>query len=111
MKRIWLMISLLLGAALAACGGAAANTPAAPLASATNIPAAPQASTSTSPAVTTPTMANVSLPTSEPANCTVSSQLPTRTPDPFDPAPDPKTDWIQGPAGARVTFTEYSDFQ
>ncbi len=101
MKKIWLMIGLMLGAALAACGGAATITPVA-------LPAG----TSTLPAVNTPNVAKTSsLPTSEPATCTVSSLQPTRTPDPYYPAPDPKTDWIQGPQGAKVTFLEYSDFQ
>jgi len=100
MKKRWLMVGLLLGAALAACGGLAAVTPVVPL-----------PGTSTAVAVNTQNVAKTSLPTAEPATCTVSSLQPTRTPDPYFPAPDPKTDWIQGPEGAKVTFLEYSDFQ
>jgi hypothetical protein len=100
MKKIWFMIGIMLGAALAACGGAAAITPVVPL-----------AGTSTAAAVNTQNVEKTPLPTFEPATCTVSSLQPTRTPDPFFPAPDPKTDWIQGPDGAKVTFLEYSDFQ
>lgn len=100
MKKIWLMVGLLLGATLAACGAAA-----------TAIPVAPLAGTSTATAVNTQSVAKTPLPTSDPATCTVSSLQPTRTPDPYFPAPDPKTDWIQGPEGAKVTFLEYSDFQ
>jgi hypothetical protein len=100
MKKIWLVFSLVLGAALAACGGAATLTPAAPI-----------PGTATAVPVKTQTIANTPLPTTEPATCTVSSLQPTRTPDPFFPAPDPKTDWIQGLETARVTFLEYSDFQ
>jgi hypothetical protein len=100
MKKIWLIFGLMLGAALAACGGAAAIAPVVPL-----------AATSTAAAVNTQNVEKTSLPTSEPATCTVSSLQPTRTPDPYFPAPDPKTDWIQGPQGAKVTFLEYSDFQ
>jgi hypothetical protein len=100
MKKIWLMFGLILGTALAACGGAATLTPAAPIpGTATLVP------------VKTQTVAQTPLPTSEPATCTVSSLQPTRTPDPYYPAPDPKSDWIQGPEGAKVTFIEYSDFQ
>jgi hypothetical protein len=100
MKKIWLIFSLLLGAALAACGGAATLTPAVPI-----------PGTATAAPVNTQTLVNTPLPTTEPATCTVSSLQPTRTPDPYFPAPDPKTDWIQGSETARVTFLEYSDFQ
>ena len=106
MKKIWLIFGLMLGAALAACGGATTLTTPTPLK-----PTAPIPGTATAVPVKTSTIPQVSLPTSEPATCTVTSLQPTRTPDPYYPAPDPKTDWIQGPEGAKVTFIEYSDFQ
>ena len=109
MKKIWLIFGLMLGVVLAACGGAATFTS---LKTPTPLkPTAPIPGTATAVQVKTPTNAQVSLPTSEPATCTVSSLQPTRTPDPYFPAPDPKIDWIQGSEGAKVTFLEYSDFQ
>jgi hypothetical protein len=111
MKKIWLIFSIMLGAALAACGGAATLVPPAPIAVADTATAVPIPNTATAVKEKTPTIAQVSLPTSEPATCTVSSTQPTRTPDPYFPAPDPKTDWIEGPETAKVTFLEYSDFQ
>ena len=46
------------------------------------------------------------------AGCTVQSPFPTPGPTEQSLFPPPgENDWVSGPAGASVIFTEYSDFQ
>jgi len=74
--------------------------------------AAPQSPTTMEPPSAQPT----SLPTQgaqlAAAKCTVVSGLPTPGPTEQSLFPPPGSgDWMVGPDTARLTFTEYSDFQ
>jgi hypothetical protein len=73
------------------------------------------AATATSVARPAPTVV-LSVPTETSllpdAGCTVISKKPTPGPtaeSPFPPVSN--TDWVKGPADAKVTIIEYSDFQ
>ena len=104
MRRLWLLIGMLAGLALTACGAGRAGTTATWLA-----PTSTRVLTS-SPIAAAPALAL--LPTSEPVTCTVSSTLPTPGPTEVSLFPGVSlADWKQGPDGAKVVFIEYSDFQ
>lgn len=46
------------------------------------------------------------------SGCTVVTQKPIAGPTAVSPYPPvSSTDWVEGPAGAKVTIIEYSDFQ
>ena len=86
-KRVFSILTFL-AVLLAACGGAAQTT--AP----TQAVQAPAADATRQP------------------GCTVVSRKPTPGPTEQSQLPPPNDkDWIQGPATAYVTITEYSDFQ
>lgn len=89
MRKLWFPLTLLAAVLLSACGQAAA-----PAATAT--PVAPT---------------QVAMATSAPARCTVESTLDKIAPtqdNRFAPITD--QDWTLGPADAKVTFLEFSDF-
>jgi hypothetical protein len=107
MRKLWLLIGVLAGLSLAltACGNGVAGKAVTP---ATLVPIG---RTPTSPPVAA-TPGLLDLPTSVPATCTVSSQIPT--PGPTEESLFPgvsQADWRLGPDGAKVVFIEYSDFQ
>ncbi len=91
MRKLWFPLTVLAAVLLSACG-----QPAAPAATATPV---------------TPTKAAAAIATSAPARCTVESTLdkigPTQD-NRFAPITD--ADWTLGPADAKVTFLEFSDF-
>lgn len=111
-KRVLLITLLLLGLALAACGGQKSQTAAtqAP-AGATAVAQAPE----TTEAASAPTdAAQSSTPEGSSAvtGCTVESQQPTAGPTEqslFPPVSE--EDWTKGPATASITIIEYSDYQ
>lgn len=100
--------TLLIGLAVlvTACQGAPVSSPA-------------QATTAASqaPATTEPSPAQPTSPVTQgaqlaAAKCTVVSGLPTPGPTEQSLFPPPGSgDWIMGPDTARITLTEYSDFQ
>ncbi len=105
MRKLWLLIGALTGLALAlaGCGARATVIPVTPTMAASPTP-------TSAPVAATPGL--VSLPTSEPATCTVSSRIPTPGPTEVSLFPGvSQADWRLGPDGAKVVFIEYSDFQ
>lgn len=112
-----ILITALLALLLAACQGATpqitegaevGNSPTA-AASATTAPVAEDPNPAEESTATPSAMEPVS---SDSPGCTVSSPFPTPGPTEQSLFPPPgEKDWVQGPTSARVTFTEYSDFQ
>ncbi len=98
MHKVWFSILILGAVVLSACTPAA--TPAA-VASATPLPA-PSA---TAPAAQAGTAV---VPAGDTMQCTLETILPTPEANRF--APVTEKDWAQGPADAKITLLEYSDF-
>ncbi len=100
MRKVYLILLVLASIVLAGC------LPTAPLSPATT----PTARTRPAPTV----VLNVpgQQAQSPDSGCTVITQKPT--PGPTEASifpPISSTDWVKGPANARVTIIEYSDFQ
>ncbi len=100
MRKLFIILSVLATVVLAGCLPAVQATPT----------VTPTAKVEAAPTVvlTVPTQAAL-LPSSD---CTVITQKPT--PGPTQASIYPvvsSTDWVKGPASAKVTIIEYSDFQ
>ena len=109
MRKLWLLTGALAGLALAlALAGCGTPAPALPVTPATLVAVTP----SPIPSRVAATPGLLALPTTEPATCTVASQIPTPGPTEISLFPGVgQADWKLGPDGARVVFIEYSDFQ
>lgn len=103
MKRV-LPLLLLVAVLLAACGGQSTATKWA----STSTKAPTTAKAAATATAVQPTAAPTPTVTPLPNGCQTVSLLP-----PPDPAfPDvTKTDWVKGPASAKITILEFSDFQ
>lgn len=108
MKKNFTLLVMAFAFLLAACGQA--GTPVFQL-----TPAGTSTQDSANP--TAPTQDSASptalIPTSAPASCVAQSGV-FPTPDPTLQAafpPPNENDWVEGGANARLTITEYSDFQ
>ena len=100
MRKFILIVLILASLALTGCFPEVQTTP---TATATSVP-----SPAPTVVLSVPTESNL-LPDS---GCTVISTKPTPGPTAesvFPPISD--TDWVKGPASAKVTIIEYSDFQ
>lgn len=106
MRKLLLIVLLLIAIGLAGCLPEVQATP-------TALPTAqPTATTSTRPAPTVVLTVPTQAPLLPDSGCTVITQKPTPGPtaeSAFPPVSD--KDWVKGPANAKVTIIEYSDFQ
>jgi hypothetical protein len=99
---------LILTVLLAACKGVSATQETPP----PNTPTPPPAKTASAPTPTVAPTKATSTARTIAANCTVVSRV--SQPDPTQASlfpPVTEKDWAMGPATAKVTFIEYSDFQ
>ncbi len=109
MRKVILLFLLAAAVVLTGClPQAQATTPGSPTATSSSLPYATSSRPAPTVVLTVPAQAAL-LPDS---GCTVITQKPTPGPTPvpiYPPITD--TDWVKGPASAKVTIIEYSDFQ
>ncbi len=119
MRKVYLVVSILIAVILTGC---LSQSQATPTVTATSLPPNPTAIATKVPTIPTVAATNTQLAPTVVSNfptqsdlasgCTVVTQKPTPGPTPtsvFSPVSD--TEWVKGPADARITLIEYGDFQ
>jgi ABC-type transport system substrate-binding protein len=113
-KTVWFGLALLLTLLLGACAQQTAVSPTDTVAAATDTVAAATETTTSNPTEGSTTAAPVEAAVTEtgPATCQPYNLLDQilAAPDP-NLAPVTDEDWVEGPADAKITLLEFSDFQ